>query len=173
MHNFSWVVSGKLAGAGLPQVFKGFELQCSALQYISEQEVEAILSLTEDPFLSEAIDQFGFKYLHVPIPDFTAPTMAQLSQCISFIDSNNSTVAHCWGGRGRTGTILAAYLISNGWHWTDAIERIRELRPGSIENDDQEDCLEEFWSTQNTTPDEDQVEISDQLREHTDIPNRL
>ena len=51
----------------------------------------------------------------------------------------------CAAGIGRTGTILAAYLMSKGIPLDDAISQIRKLRPGSVESTAQVALLKE-WS---------------------------
>jgi len=48
---------------------------------------------------------------------------------------------HCHAGIGRTGTILAAYLISQGKTARDALRELRVMRPGSVETSEQEDVL--------------------------------
>jgi len=40
---------------------------------------------------------------------------------------------HCGAGLGRTGTVLACYLISRGLCAEHAIDRVRDARPGAIE----------------------------------------
>jgi len=54
-------------------------------------------------------------------------------------------MVHCAAGRGRTGTILAAYLIKRENLTADqAIKRIRSIRPGSIQSDRQELALDMY-----------------------------
>ena len=52
-------------------------------------------------------------------------------------------------GYGRTGTILAAYLISEGMTANEAINKVRGKRPGAIETYEQENILFEFEAIEN------------------------
>jgi atypical dual specificity phosphatase len=45
---------------------------------------------------------------------------------------------------GRTGVVLACYLVAKGQTPQNAIARVRRLRPGSIETDEQEQSVIEF-----------------------------
>ena len=51
---------------------------------------------------------------------------------------------HCLAGRGRTGTVLAAYFVHRGLPAREAIQKVRDLRPGSIEVPEQEDAIRAF-----------------------------
>ena len=56
---------------------------------------------------------------------------------------------HCAAGLGRTGVVLACYFIDKGLTAANAIARVRRLRPGSIETEEQEKAIEEFhWKRQ-------------------------
>jgi len=56
--------------------------------------------------------------LHEPIPDFAAPSPDQIDRIVGFmktsISSRDRIGVPCGAGIGRTGTILACYLVSNG-----------------------------------------------------------
>ena len=51
---------------------------------------------------------------------------------------------HCAAGKGRTGTVLAAYLVTQGMTAGEAIRKVRELRPGSVETYEQEQMIREW-----------------------------
>jgi protein-tyrosine phosphatase len=38
---------------------------------------------------------------------------------------------HCWGGKGRTSTVVGCLLINSGLDYESAIARIAELREGT------------------------------------------
>ncbi len=50
----------------------------------------------------------------------------------------------CGAGLDRTRTILACYLVSQGYGADDAISEVRRKRPGSIETDGQEAAIRAY-----------------------------
>jgi atypical dual specificity phosphatase len=91
----------------------------------------------------------GFEYLHSHISG--TPSPIQLREIIQFVEEQNvqskPVVVHCAEGKGRTGTVLAAYLVYKGVSADDAINKVREKRPGSIQNLDQENAIRMFERT--------------------------
>jgi atypical dual specificity phosphatase len=137
--NFSWLEPSVLAGCGRPQ-------SVVELEAAKREGVEAIVSLTGTPLIPEVIDRLGFAYLHSPLS--TIPSIQQLTQIIQFIESQKSqsrpVLVHCGEGIGRTGTVLAAYLVYHGMRADDAIRIVREKRSGSVQTVEQENALREF-----------------------------
>jgi atypical dual specificity phosphatase len=108
--------------------------------------IGAILSVREDPLVSDWID--GLQYLDIPVKNHIPPTLAQLEECVDFIlkeiEASKKTAVHCAAGKGRTGTVLAAYLCrKKGMNADEAIREIREMRPGSIE-EGQEQVIRDY-----------------------------
>ena len=121
------------------------------IQWLKEQQnISAILTLIETPLSAELLD--NFISLHIPVQDFCPPTIEQLNLCVDFLKdclkADRKPVVHCMMGYGRTGTILAAYLISEGMSANDSIAEVRRKRPGAIETLEQEDILFAFEAMQ-------------------------
>ena len=53
-------------------------------------------------------------------------------------------VVTCYAGIGRTGTVLACYLVHQGEPPKDAVSKIRDLRPGSIQTPQQEEAVYQY-----------------------------
>jgi len=72
----------------------------------------------------------------------------QLDRCVSVIrrakEHEMGVAVHCGAGLGRTGVVLAAYFVDGGLSAQNAISRVRRLRPGSIETEEQAEVIEEF-----------------------------
>jgi atypical dual specificity phosphatase len=116
------------------------------LKAVKEQGIQAIVSLTGTPLNPDAVSRIGFEYLHSHISG--APSIKQLDHIIQFVERKNAqskpVLVHCGEGKGRTGTVLAAYLVYHGLSADEAIRMVREKRPGSIENLEQENAVLEF-----------------------------
>lgn len=137
--NFSWVRDGRVAGMGFPHPDPWEELQAAG--------ITALLSLTEYPGPATPCPE-GFACLHVPLVDFGTPSLEDLERCVAWIDeqiaAGRGVAVHCFAGIGRTGTILAAWLVSQGMEPDAAMEELRRLRPGSVETRGQADCVRRF-----------------------------
>ena len=142
IRNFSWLIESEIAGMAKPAS------SVYDFEFLKGEGFEAIVSLTEFP-LSEALtEEFGFRVKHIPVRDFEAPTLEQIEDFIAFAVSVRSEgkklVVHCEAGIGRTGTVLACYLVSKGYNAPDAIQEVRKKRPGSIETIEQEEVVLRF-----------------------------
>jgi atypical dual specificity phosphatase len=139
--SFSWIEKPLLAGMAQPS-------SPEELSWLREQGIEVLVCLTEDRLRRDWVEQANLLVFHEPLEDMEAPTQDQLDRIVSAIaraiDRNMGVGVHCGAGLGRTGTVLAAYLVSQGQSAANAIAKVRRLRPGSIETEEQAAAIELF-----------------------------
>lgn len=146
LYNFSYVVDGCLAGSAMPGVRGSLD---AALRDARNKGISAIVTLTEDGLAQAALEAHQIRWLHLPVEDYAPPSLEQIETFVHFVDQHQShrsgaVLVHCYAGQGRAGTMLACYLVHQGWEPVAAIERIRTLRPRSIESHSQEFRVREW-----------------------------
>ena len=138
--NFSWVLEDWLAAAEGPTNRRD-------LIFLKLQNIRSIVRMEERTISGEVLELGD---LYEPVPDSTAPTLDQIHRMVTYIEAEIETWEHpvvvtCQAGLGRTGTVLASYLVYVGYKADDAIKLIRELRPGSIETAEQEEAIKRYY----------------------------
>lgn len=112
------------------------------LMDLKELGVKAVINLTEDSFNNDFIEENFLSLVWIPIPDFGVPSSTDLLTFVrymSFFERVGIPVfIYCQGGRGRSGTLSAIYLMMNGLTAEEAINEVRKIREGTIETDLQE-----------------------------------
>lgn len=148
MAGFSWIVEGELAAMPLPGRSRALARDA---EFLRSRGVRTVISLTSavPPF-----EDGTFRQVHIPVTDFTAPTLAQMIEFVQVVSDSTArgepVAVHCAAGLGRSGTMAAVYLVARGASADAAIARLRELRPGSIETEAQENAVilaEDHFST--------------------------
>jgi atypical dual specificity phosphatase len=95
-----------------------------------------------DPAL---LARHGLTELHLPVRDFTPPEPEQIARGVEAIElargEGRRVAVHCGAGLGRTGTLLACYLVRRGLSPSEAIARVRAARPGSVETAEQAEAV--------------------------------
>jgi atypical dual specificity phosphatase len=143
--NFSWVIDNKLAGSRGPR-------SKSDLTTLKRQDVGALVRLVE-PYeawvTSKDVNGAGLEDYNEPVPDFHAPTQAQIDKIIAYIDAHIergiSVGVSCNAGIGRSGVILACYLVHKGLTAKDAFELVRKKRGRGPEVPEQIQTVETYW----------------------------
>ena len=118
-------------------------------QLLVNQGVGGILTLTEDDLYGEEHRAAGFLHDHVPIDDCEPPSNEGMNRAIRFIDDclrkGTGVAAHCLEGRGRTGTVLCAWIgLKESLEPQKAIERIYTLRHQTVLTNSQRLFLHEY-----------------------------
>ena len=136
--NFGWVLDDELAGSQGPA-------SLDDLSFLYHQGVRAVVRMEERTIPANSGNMFNLVDLFVPVPDFTPPDPDQILRMVEFIDGETAArrpvAVSCYAGIGRTGTVLACYLVHRGHDPVDAVNWIRELRPGSIQTPEQEEAV--------------------------------
>ncbi len=138
--NFSWLIEKKLAGSAIPT-------SIDEIRWVIEQGVKSIVTVREEPLDDEWVKDV--KYLHVISNDMGVPEPNDLLAAVDFIHRrlthDEPVLVHCLAGLGRTGTILASYLVKyQNMSADEAIQKVREQRPGSIQSYPQEEIVFQF-----------------------------
>ena len=137
--NFGWVIHGSLAGAQGPTSNRD-------LMFLRLQTIGAIVRMEERTISGAALELMD---MYEAVADFTPPDPDQLDRMVSLISDQIETwerpvVVTCFAGLGRTGTVLAAYLVYTGYSAERAVRLVRELRPQSIQTREQEDAVYQY-----------------------------
>eukprot|EP00931_Biecheleriopsis_adriatica_P009667 TRINITY_DN110736_c0_g1_i1.p1 TRINITY_DN110736_c0_g1~~TRINITY_DN110736_c0_g1_i1.p1 ORF type:complete len:230 (-),score=31.03 TRINITY_DN110736_c0_g1_i1:133-822(-) len=92
----------------------------SHLEDLKKEGVQAVVTLNESWELlvsPQQVQDAGFSCLHIPTPDFFAPTQTAIAEAVAFIkghrDAGRSVYVHCNAGRGRSAVCILCYLISS------------------------------------------------------------
>jgi hypothetical protein len=72
-------------------------------------------------------------YHHLSVPDMGVPTPLTMATILDTIDeaivAGRTVYVHCWGGVGRTGTVVGCYLVRHGRTGVSALAEIARLWP--------------------------------------------
>jgi atypical dual specificity phosphatase len=128
---FVWVEKGRLAGTGYPS-------SRGQVLWLVAQGVNSILTLTPEPLPRDFTEDLPLTLGHVPMKDHAPPDQPTLNAAVEFLHEclgeGKSVAVHCLAGQGRTGCVLAAFLISDR-HLpaAEALRVLREIKPQFVE----------------------------------------
>jgi atypical dual specificity phosphatase len=137
----TWLEDERLAACRYPRSER-------ELRELAERGVRLVVNLHSRAHAAEQLERLGLVELHLPVADFTPPSAAQLQVGVEAmceaVDAGERVAVHCGGGLGRTGTLMACYLVRRGASAEEAIAQVRRARPGSIETRAQEAAVHAF-----------------------------
>lgn len=94
--------------------------------------------------LGKEVRRRGMSWFHLPIADVSTPDEGFEQQWVSAGDTlrtllrrGQDVLVHCRGGLGRAGMIGARLLTELGMEPAIAIRRVRAVRPGAIQTQEQ------------------------------------
>jgi protein-tyrosine phosphatase len=139
-----WVIPGRLLAGEYP----GAPDDASAkvkLQSILDAGVSAFIDLTNEEELRpyETLLPIGavpgknsITHDRMPIRDLGVPTALEMSVILdranTLLEDGGVVYVHCWGGIGRTGTVVGCYMVQEmGMTGAEALASIEELRIGT------------------------------------------
>ncbi|NOT15429.1 MAG: hypothetical protein HOP21_07625 [Methylotenera sp.] len=143
---FSWIVPGMIAGCPMPGVSAPMSYDLDLLANIG---ITVLITLTEEDIYQAELKAAGLSNVHLPIYDREAPSLSQMHMLLlkmqRLISQGEVLAVHCLAGLGRTGTVLAAWMIKEGGlSAEEAMRRLRLINPGFIQSVVQETFLAEF-----------------------------
>lgn len=145
---FRWLVEGVLAGGPHP----GRHSRIEAAQLFGT--FDSVLSLFEERLDKHLLEPWNPRfYRWMKVREGQAPDLAAACAFIHTAQkAGAATLVHCWEGMGRTGAVLAAWLIETGAcrEGAAACQQVRErYSPQAIETPVQMAAIELFAKRKN------------------------
>jgi protein-tyrosine phosphatase len=143
--NSYWLVEGELLAGGYPAASNRGASR-KKLETFLDAGIRSFIDLTQsheltayDDVLKEiaAARDIDVSYARISIRDLDVPTREVMESVLARIRDETSAgrpvYVHCWGGIGRTGTVVGCWLVEQGYSCNDALERIKTLRSRTSE----------------------------------------
>ena len=137
-----WVINAKLMAGEYPGSSESLITRCRIRDLLS-QGVNRFIDLTEVgeygllPYLNElnheaSLAGVNVTYHRFPIPDMSMPTAEEMRRILKVLGDSlkgdDAIYLHCYGGKGRTGTVVGCFLVEQGFSGKEALQQIENLR---------------------------------------------
>ncbi len=137
-----WVKNSRLLAGEYPGAKDKAEAR-SKIGRLLDAGIDAFLDLTEEdehglwPY-SQILGQLSpdrhIRWIRFPILDASTTDNSKLNGILDTIDNwlaqGRNIYVHCWGGHGRTGTVVGCHLVRHGQNGKDALEAVKRLHGG-------------------------------------------
>lgn len=109
----------------------------TTLAWLHAYDVRVVINVTTPADAVPELDAYvaqhaGMTMEHYPIRDMSVPSrslmLAILDRISAAVAAGQRVFVHCWGGLGRTGTVIACWLVRQGYSPAAALARLAELR---------------------------------------------
>jgi protein-tyrosine phosphatase len=144
--NSYWVASERLLAGEYPGGWNE-EQALEKLDSLLDAGIQSFVDLTEaheqnayERLLrgTAAARQIDVRYRRMSVEDLGTPTVEHMSLVLQHIateiEEGRAVYVHCWGGIGRTGTVVGCWMVQNERRTAEeALQRIVELRRGTPE----------------------------------------
>jgi protein-tyrosine phosphatase len=127
------IVPGRLIAGRHPSAW-GADAAPDEIESLVATGVTLFVDLTHEGELEpyEHLLPASVRHVRMPIRDFSVPTPQVLEAALDEIDAELAAgglvYVHCWAGCGRTGVVVASWLVRHGATPQDALARIAETR---------------------------------------------
>lgn len=130
-----------------PDLYVGGQYSAKGWPRLQERGITAVVNL-RDEFDDAEAGIAPAAYLHLPTVDDRPPSMEDLCRGVQFIEqqiaAGGRVYVHCMLGVGRSVTLVAAFLVSQGATPAEAWWRIRRARPFIQPTSGQVTIIEQF-----------------------------
>ena len=138
-NNAYWVVSGRFAAGEYPGA-KDHRDAADKLRALMGAGIDHFVDLTEPhelaPYAGIAVEEatrlgLWVEHKRYPIRDVQVPRarheMAAILDAIdAALEEGRTVYVHCWGGVGRTGTVVGCWLVRHGRTGEEALAQVAE-----------------------------------------------
>lgn len=115
-----------------PGIYRGGMPGIGGMEALANLKVRTIVNLRHHHKRTEGADakKAGINYIWLPIPSSGEPSKETLERFLAIVQdpSAQPVFVHCYRGKDRTGTMIAAYrVLVQGWTRKDAMAEMQEF----------------------------------------------